>query len=80
MTAIVFPFPIVRRRAFLRKQAAHAALINPDAGFRYLQHQLDVQAEAMRRKGIAEELVQRELRCMRTALQAEFSTNISIEW
>jgi hypothetical protein len=80
MTATVFPFPIVRRRAFIRKQVAHAALINPDASVRYLQHQLDVQAETMRRKGIAEELVQRELRCMRSALQAEFAANVLREW
>jgi len=76
MTATVFPFPIIRRRAFIRKQASHAALINPEAGVRYLQHQLDVQAGTMRRKGIAEELVQRELRCMRRALQAQFAGNI----
>ena len=31
MTAIVFPFPILRRRGFVQKQAAHAALMRPDA-------------------------------------------------
>jgi Family of unknown function (DUF6074) len=76
MTAIVFPFPIIRRHGFIRKQASHAALMNPDAGVRYLRHQIDVQAEAMRRRGINEDLIQRELRCMRRALQAEFAGNI----
>jgi hypothetical protein len=52
MTAAILPFPIARRRAFISKQAAHAALMHPEAGVRYLQHQLDVQAEAMRRKGV----------------------------
>ena len=75
MTATVFPFPIVRRNGFIRKPS-HAALMNPDAGVRYLQHQIDVQAETMRRKGINEDLVQLELRCMRRALQAEFAGNI----
>ena len=53
-----------------------ASLKNPDAGVRYLNHQVDVQAEAMRRRGIDEDLVQRELRCMRGAIQAQFAANI----
>jgi hypothetical protein len=81
MTAIVLPFPIARRRAFIRKQVSHAALINPKAGVRYLQHQLRIQADSMRRKGIAEDLVQRELRFMRRALQVEFAGNVfQAEW
>ena len=64
MTASVVPFPLARRRTFIAKQASHAAMMNPDAGVRYLQHQLDVQAESMRRKGIDEAIIQRELRCM----------------
>jgi len=75
MTACILPFPIARRRAFISKQAAHAALMHPDAGVRYLQHQLDVQAEAMRRKGIDEALIQRELRCMGQAIRAAFIKN-----
>ena len=76
MTATVFPFPIICRHGFIRKQASHAALMNPGAGVRYLRHQIDVQAEAMRRRSINEDLIQRELRCMRSALQAEFAGNI----
>ena len=76
MTAAVLPFPILRRHGFIQKQASHAALMNPDAGVRYLQHQLDVQTETMRRKGIHENLIQRELRYMRRAIQAEFAGNV----
>lgn len=75
MTASVLPFPIIRRRAYIAKQAAHAALMNPDAGVRYLQHQIDIQAEAMRRKGVDEALIQRELRCMGQAIRAAFIKN-----
>jgi len=50
--------------------------MNPDSGVRYLQHQIDVQAETMRRRGINEDLIQRELHYMRRALQAEFAGNI----
>jgi hypothetical protein len=74
--ATILPFPIARRRSFILKQISHAALINPDAGIRYLQRQLDIQAKAMRRKGIAENLVQNELQCMRSALQAEFDGRV----
>jgi hypothetical protein len=76
MTAAVLPFPIARRQAFIRKQADHASLMNPDAGIRYVHHALDVQAEAMRRKGIDEDLIQRELLCMRRAIQALFNANV----
>jgi hypothetical protein len=68
--ANVVPFPIARRRAFIAKQAAHAALMNQDAGERYVQHQLKVQADSMRRKGVDAELVERELRCMEAAIRA----------
>jgi hypothetical protein len=76
MTATVYPFPLARRRSYIVKQANHAALMHPDAGVRYLQHQMDVQAEAMRRRGIEEGLIQRELSCMRRAIQAEFAGNL----
>ena len=80
MTALILPFPILRRHGFIQKQASHAALMNTGSGVRYL-YQIDVQAEAMRRKGINEDLIQRELHCMRCALQAEFAGNImQPEW
>lgn len=75
-TAVVVPFPIARRRAYIAKQTSHAALMNPDAGVRYLQLQIDIQGEAMRRRGIEEELIERELRCMRRAIQAQFAGNV----
>ena len=75
MTAAILPFPIARRRAFISKQAAQAALMHPEAGVQYLRHQLNVQAEAMRRKGVDEALIQRELRCMGQAIRAAFIKN-----
>jgi Family of unknown function (DUF6074) len=72
MTATVLPFPIARRRTFIAKQASHAALMNPDAGVRYLQSQIKLQGDAMRRKGVDEDLVQRELQCMANAIGTEF--------
>jgi Family of unknown function (DUF6074) len=77
VTATVLPFPIVRRHGFVAKQATHASLMNPDSGVRYLQYQLKLQGNAMRRRGIDEDLVQRELRCMASAIRAAFAQNVA---
>ena len=71
MTATVVPFPIAQRAAFIRKQADHATCLNPHAAERYLQYQLQVQCDAMRRRGIADDLIARELKCMETAIRCE---------
>jgi Family of unknown function (DUF6074) len=71
MTAVIVPFPIVRRRAFIAKQADHATCLNPDAAERYLEYQLQVQRDAMRRRGVAEDLIARELKCMERAVRQE---------
>ena len=69
MTATILPFPILRRYGFVQKQAAHAAGMNPDAGVRYIEYQIQVQRDAMRRRGIAEDLIARELKLMEAAIR-----------
>ena len=71
MTATVLPFPILRRHGFIEKQAAHAACMNPDASPRYIEYQIQVQRDAMRRRGIAENLITRELKMMEAAIRRE---------
>jgi hypothetical protein len=71
VTATVLPFPIARRVAFIRKQADQSACLNPSASERYLEYQLQVQRDAMRRRGVAEGLVDRELKCMEAAIRQE---------
>ena len=71
MTAIILPFPILRRHGFIEKQAAHAASVNPDASARYIEYQIRVQRDAMRRRGIAEDLIARELKLMEAAIRQE---------
>jgi hypothetical protein len=72
MSAAIYPFPIVRRHGFIHKQAAHAACMNPESAVRYIEHQLLIQRDAMRRRGIAENLIAQELRCMAAAMHMEF--------
>jgi hypothetical protein len=71
MSATIVPFPIACRRSFILKQADHATCLNPDAAERYLQYQLQVQRDAMRRRGVAEDLIARELKCMEAAVRQE---------
>ena len=71
MSADIVPFPIARRSAFIQKQADHATCLNPDASARYLNHQLQVQYDAMRRRGVTEDLIARELKCMEAAISLE---------
>ncbi|UPK28388.1 DUF6074 family protein [Bradyrhizobium sp. 195] len=67
--AEVVPFPITRRRAFIARQAHVAAGMRPEAGERYIQHQLNTQAASMRRKGVADFVIQRELNSMELAIR-----------
>ena len=68
--AQIVPFPLVRRRALIEKQARYAASINADAAERHIQNQIALQGDTMRRRGIDEELITREMQCMETAIRA----------
>jgi hypothetical protein len=68
--AEIVPFPVVRRQAFIQRQAARAAELNQHAGERHIQQQVKVQVDAMRRKGIPEDLIALEVRCMESAIRA----------
>lgn len=67
--AEVVPFPYSHRRAFIERQAMRAAELNPDAGERHVRTQIQIQIDAMRRRGISEELILREARCMESAIR-----------
>jgi hypothetical protein len=70
MTTTIVPFPLARRRSMIQRQASYAAELNPDAAERHIARQLQVQGDAMRRKGIDENLIARELKCMEGAIRA----------
>lgn len=76
MCAIV-PFPIERRRGLIERQARRYTELNPDAGERHVAHQVQVQADAMRRKGISEDLIERECRCYENAIRALLARAVS---
>jgi len=66
----VLPFPLARRRSMVERQARRYTELNPDAAERHIAYQVLVQANAMRRKGIGEELIERECRCFEDAIRA----------
>jgi len=68
MSADIVPFPLVHRWAFINKQATVVMFNAVDVGDQYVAAQLRRQANAMRRKGIAENLIARELRAMEFAI------------
>jgi hypothetical protein len=70
MTAAVVPFPLANRRSMILRQARYAAALNPDAAERHIQQQLKVQAQAMRRRGVDEQLIAHEIKCMETTIRA----------
>jgi hypothetical protein len=71
MTALILPFPITRRHGFIQRQVAHAARMNYNSCVRYVERQLTIQRDTMRRRGIAENLIDRELYRMAMAMQSE---------
>jgi hypothetical protein len=71
MTSIVLPFPLRRRRAFVRRHAAIMASLNVAAAERHLVSQLRIQAATLIRKGIATALVDREVMFLGNAIRAE---------
>jgi len=77
--AEVFAFPIARRRAFILRQATRVAELNPVAGERYIQQQMNCQADSMRRKGISEQQIAFETIAMEEAIRsALWSTAIDL--
>jgi hypothetical protein len=55
------------------RQVRYAGELHPEAAERHIRQQLHVQAEAMRRKGVEEGLVRREVGCMELAIRSLLS-------
>jgi hypothetical protein len=70
-TAIILPFPIARRQAFIQKQANQVMCLNASSARCYLEYQLKIQRGAMQRRGVADDLIARELKCMESAVRQE---------
>ena len=69
--AEIKPFPLARRCAFIRRHAARMAASSSSTAEKHLAYQLQVQAETMVRRGIAQDLVKAQIRSLELAIRAE---------
>ena len=67
--AEVLPFPVVRRRDYVRRQAARMAELSDAAAENHLRAQLSLQAKTMAKKGISSAIIERELRSLEVAIR-----------
>lgn len=73
MGAEIIPFPKMKNRPFICKQAAHAAGMSEKGGNNYLRIQLDKQREMMARRRIDLAVIDSEIAAMEAAFLAELS-------
>jgi hypothetical protein len=74
MSCEIVAFPCVRRTGYVRKLAWMMAHYRPEAAERTLAAQLNAQSGAMLRRGLAPEVVERELRALELAVRARLWT------
>ena len=77
MTATVLPFPLARRREMIARQSRYAAELNPESAERFIRQQIKIQGENMRRRGVPQNLIARELECMEAAIRRELQDSVS---
>lgn len=68
--AEIVPFPLCRRHGFITRQASWFAEQSPSAAEKNLRRQIDVQADALRRRGVADAVVERECSALDAAIRA----------
>lgn len=71
LMAEVIPFPLARRVDLVRRHADRVLELTPDAGERHLLRQVDVQRQALLRKGCAPDVVEAVCRDLEGAMRAE---------
>jgi hypothetical protein len=74
MMAEIVPFPAARRIRLIRNMARLLATYRPDAAERTLQRHLEATRDAMLRRGLSPEMVQREIRSLELAIRAKLWT------
>ena len=70
MNVRVIPFPLSRRIAFVERHADIIRGLPPKSAERHLVHQLKIQHEALERRGVDPERINRELTSLERAILA----------
>jgi hypothetical protein len=79
MTVCILPFPLARRRDFVRRHAARMAELPPATAEKHLIYQLRVQAETMQRRGIAPDLISAHISSLETVIRCELWRRLILE-
>jgi hypothetical protein len=74
--AEVIAFPAARRIGFIRNMADSMLSYRPDAAERTLSARLDATRDAMLRRGLSPDVVDREIRSLELAIRAKLWTII----
>lgn len=69
-SADIVPFPLARRVDLIQRQAEYALCLTPEKAERHIERQLQCQADALRRRGVPEPTIERELLGMEGAIRA----------
>ncbi|MGW9331602.1 DUF6074 family protein [Bosea sp. NPDC055594] len=77
MTAKMLCFPLARRVAFVRKQANSMAMRSEALAEKYVAHQMRLQAETLRNKGLGEGVASSEVASLERAIRAELALMLS---
>jgi hypothetical protein len=67
----IVPFPILRRAGFVTRQAAYIATLKQSKRGANIERMVQVQIDAMRRRGVDESLIEQEISVFRVAMAVE---------
>jgi hypothetical protein len=70
MSTNVVPFPLSRRVAFVERHADIIGSMTPARAARHLAYQLKVQRDALKRRGVAAERIEREIASLERVILA----------
>lgn len=76
MSSVIIPFPAARRHDLVHSIARRSLQLHPAAGEQHIRHSLKLQATVMRRKGVAEELIARDIAGLDGAIRALIWTTV----
>jgi hypothetical protein len=71
MPAELIPFPLTRRRVFIRRNAERIASAARNTAEKLLAHAIQQQVDVMTRRGIEPSAIAREIRWFEQAIRAE---------
>jgi Family of unknown function (DUF6074) len=71
-TAAVIPFPSIKRKAFAFRHACLAAQLRPPKAEEHIERQITLQSQTMAKRGIADDLIEKDLSALRVRMFAEY--------